>query len=401
MPPTRRPAPAPASRAPARPVARSSPSRPAARPASSGYHGEEGRRRALEEQERAEARREASKSMTGAPFRFFCPVGEQREIIVVDDAPDFFRHEHNLQGQSGKWDVFTSCIADSANCPVCLSNPGKQPYFAMYLTIIDLTPYTNRDGIEVPWSKKLLVVKPQQQKKIQRLYERHGTLRGMVLSMTRDGDKEASIGNDIEFIEFLDEDQLAEYYNTYEKDGKTIEIVGNEPFDYDAIFPAQTEEMLAALVGGTTNTYDSHNRAIGRGGSPRRQSRGSGDDWQEGGAPSRPASRAAAPARRAPVRGEPAEEEAAEDTYEEEAPARRAAPAPARRAAPASRTRQPEPEPAEEGVEEEYEDPPQRPASRAARPGPSPAGRPASRPAPREAAPQPAMADRRRMLRGG
>ncbi len=390
--------------APARTAAPATRRTPVAAGVSSGYRGEEGRRRMQEEQERAEARREANASMSGAPFRFFCPVGETREVIVVDDAPDFFRHEHNMKDSHGKWSVFTSCIADHANCPVCMGNPDKQPYFAMYLTIIDLTPYTNRDGVEVPWSKKLMVVKSNQQKKIMRLYERHGTLRGMILSMTRDGEKDAAIGNDIEFVEFIDEDTLATYVNSYvNKDNKPIEVIGSEPFDYEELFPPQTEEMLAALVGGTVNNYDSHSRNIGRGSS--RGGSSSGDGWQDR-APARTA-RAAAPARGAPRRGAQEPEDEAEDDAPPARPAARPAPrtaappprAAATRAAPARRGA---PEPEEEA---EDEAPPARPAhgapSRRAEPEPEYEDPPqrVARAAPR-AAPEPSLAQRRQQLRG-
>lgn len=393
---TRRPAPAPSRPAPrtaVRPTARAA----AAATGSSGYRGEEGRRKMMEEQDRAEARREANHSMSGAPFRFFCPVGETREIVVVDHEPDFFRHEHNLKDGQGRWSIYTSCINETANCPVCLSNPDKSAYFAMYLTIIDLTPYTNKDGVEVPWSKKLLVVKSQQQKKIMRYFERYGTLRGMVLTMTRDGDKDAAIGNDIEYVEHMDEDTLASYYNEYtSKDNKVIQVIGNEAFDYDEIFPEQTEEMLAAIVGGHVNNHDSHRRNIGAD----RRPGSSGDGWQEPPArgravsarpPARPAPSRPGPARPAPRGRAPAEEEAEapeavegeEEAYE--APPVRGRAAPAR---PAPRGR------AAPEAEEEYaeEDPPQRPSAR-----------PASRPAPRAAAPAaPAtsLAAKRSALRG-
>ena len=359
MPPVNRRAAAPA--APSRPAAR-----PAARrsaPGSSGVSGAGVLDKINEEQTKAEARREAQASMSGMPFRFFCPVGETREIVVVDEQPNFVRHEHNLKDSRGKWSIFCSCVAENANCPVCESNPDKPAYFAMYLTVIDLTPYVNKDDIEVPWSKKLLVVKSSQQKKIMRLYERHGTLRGMVLSMTRDGDKDAAIGNDIEFVEFFDEDALAEYYNEYEgKDKKLIQIVGGEAFNYDELFPAQTEEMLAAIVGGHVNNHDSHNRAIGRSAPGRGAS--SGDGWQD-----RTPARGAAPSRPAP-RGRAAPEPEVEDaTYVDDAPADDEPPARAARPAgrPAPRTVAPPPagRPAPRGrpapePDPEPEDPPQR-----------------------------------------
>lgn len=379
MPPVNR-RPVPAAAAPSRPAPRAA-ARPAA-PASSGYRGAAGIAKMQEEQANAEARREAQQSMSGAPFRFFCPVGAEREIVVVDDMPDFFRHEHNLKDGQGKWRIFTSCIAENANCPICMSNPDKGAYFAMYLTVIDLTPYVNGDNIEVPWSKKLLVVKPQQQKKIMRMYERLGSLRGVVLRMVRDGEKDASIGNDIEHVDTMTEEQLAEYYNEYlDKKNQTVQVFGYEVFDYDAIFPAQSEEQLAAIVGGHVNNYDSHARNAGVSRAPARpgarpapRQASSGDGW-EGQQPAR-----AAPgrpgARPAPRAAEPeAEADPEGGEYEEAAEVAPARPAPRRPGAPAPRA------PAQ--------DAPQRPAAR---------------PAPRQAAPaapQQSLAARRASLRGG
>lgn len=397
-------APAPARRGPA-PAARA-PARGAA-PArgSSGYRGDAGYAMMQQEEANAEARKEAQASQSGMPFRFFCGVGETREVVVVDEKPDFFRYEHNLPDRDGRWKIFTSCINEYANCPICHSGGSKYPYFAMYLTVIDLTPYTNKDGIEVPWSKKLLVVKPAQQKKIMRKLEQNdNNLRGAVLSMSRDGDKDASIGNDIELVEFMSEDELLTYETSYvNQKNEQIDVIGHEPFDYDELFPEQSEEQLAALAGGNHNSYDDHARNVGasggRRGAPARPGaapRGrSGDGWDEG-AERRPAARGAAPARRPAAR----QEEQPEEELEEEAPppARRAAPASRQAPAPAGRAagrpapRQVSRQAAEPEYEDEVpeEDPPQRPAARGA-------ARPAARPA--DAAP-PSLASRRAALRG-
>lgn len=405
-PPVRRAA-APAARAPA-PAARRLPARPSG---SSGYSGAAGLAKMQEEEARNEAAKEASSQMQGMPFRFFCPIGESREIVVVDDKPDWFRYEHNLKNpRSGKYDIFTACINEACECPVC-KGTDRPSYFAMYLSIIDLTGYVNRNNEEVPWSKKLLVVKSTQQKKIMRLYERHGTLRGMILQMTRDGEKDAAIGNDIEFVEFMSEEDMATYETVYEdQNGKSHEVVGHEAFIYDDLFPMPSEEQLRAIVGGRSEpgSRDSDSRELRGGGGGR-----SRDGWDDrGAAPARAAVRpsrgAPAPAAtRRPVRGAPLppdDGDYPEPEGEAEAPApraavRRAAPAPApaavRRAAPAPAARAAAPvrraaAPAAEEAYDEPADPPQR--SRAA---PSRAA-PAAAPAPQSAG---SLADRRRALR--
>jgi hypothetical protein len=327
-----------------RPAARGPAARgPARAPQSSGYTGAAGLAKMQEAEEEAKALAEARKQLAGSPFRFYCQPGEVREVVVVDMWLEevFFRHEHNLKNpRSGKWDIYCACIRDHANCPVC-DNTDRGSYFAMYLTVIDLTPFETRDGEQVMWSKKLLVVKQQQHKKFVRLEARakseglEAGMRGMVLTMTRDTDKDAAIGNEIEWNnEVISEEDLQTYVTTYrDQQGKDHEVLGYEPFDYNALFPLPTEQQLRSLVGGRAGpgTRDGDDSAIGRSRSGRPAPRG--DDWEgQGGG--------AAPVVRRPARGAPAraQQEDVEDpdnpevgAEPEPAPSRRAA-APSRRA---------------------------------------------------------------------
>ena len=332
----------------------------------SSYRGADGMRRMQDEQKRQEAMREARKSRTYEPHRFYVPVGDTREIIIVDEEPDFFRNEHNLRNPSTKrFDLFTPCIDESANCPVCAAS-DKPAYFAMYLTVIDTTPFETRAGDEVEWSKKLLVVKPAQQKKIARLLEQHGTLRGMRLAMTRDGEKDAAIGNDIEFVEFVPEDELAEYVDEYtDKDGEVHEVIGDEPFDYEAIYPDMTEKQLKAIAGGAASVgnRDDDDRAIGRKRTSSRRGRDEEEEEEEEPrrrGPSR-RSEAAPKARPSSRRARDEEPEEEEEEEEEEAPrssrrtAGKTSTRPAAKTSRRTRDEEEEEEPEEEEEEEQEE----------------------------------------------
>ena len=310
------------------------------------YRGGAGLRQMEEEAKRQDAAKEARKAKGFEPFRFWTPVSETRQLVIIDDAPDFFRYEHALKDKrSGRYDNFLPCVNEDANCPVC-SISEKPAYFAMYLTVIDLTPYENKDGDEVPWSKKMLVVKPAQQKKIARLFEKHGTLRGMILDMTRDGDKDAAIGNDIEFVDFMTEKELDDFYDTYkDKEGKKVEIIGSEVFDYDKIYPEMTEKQLATVAGvsdTSTGRRDDDDKAIGR-------TRGRTSSRDEEEPPAR--------GRSAPRRGSRDEEEPEADAPTRGARRGRAEPDDEPEPAPRRGTRR--------AVEEEPEEPPARGRRRA------------------------------------
>lgn len=357
-----------------------------------------------EEQTKQTARKEARQATFGAPRRFFVMPGESREIVIVDEGLSFARHEHALKNrETNRYDLFVPCLDEHCNCPACADHPDSRAYFAVYLTILDLTPYETADGTQVEWSKKLLVAKPTQQKKLARLFNQHGTLRGMVLQVTRDGEKDAAIGNDIEFIEFMPEEELLEYETTYtDRDKKVHEIIGHEPVDYEDVFPEMSEEQVAAISsGGRMRTDDSAaaRRKPGATSSRRATPAEPADEWEEEGEAQAPRGRrgAVAPAARGrtapPARSTArrAPEPAAEEGYEEGDPPSEEVEdevivrprAGVRTAA----TRAAVTPPAEDEYEEEDEaDPPQRSSVR--RGGTAPAAKP----------PQ-SLADRRRSLR--
>lgn len=214
------------------------------------HKGEEGLQRAERVRAEQAAKREKNSQSGGLVLRFFVKPGQSKEIIIVDDKPTTFMYEHNLK-IDGKWGHTVPCINEWETCPAC--EHVSPSYYGMYLTIIDLTEFTDRKGVTHEFSRKLMVVKPSQQKKFIRDYERHGTLRGALYECNRDTNKDAAIGNDIEFIETVPEEEMMEGYVTEwsDKDGnKHTQNIGERPFNYEEILgPAPTADELAALVG--------------------------------------------------------------------------------------------------------------------------------------------------------
>ena len=214
------------------------------------HRGAEGRARTAQELEKQEQRRKKAQEGLGRePLRFFMYPGESREIVILDEEPDFFRYEHNVKDPaSGKYKLFTGCVREWDDCPVC--DAYGEPYYALYLSVLDLSPYENKRGETIEWTRKLMCVKPSQQKKFMRKFEKEGTLRGAIFEMNRDGDKDAAIGNDIELLEFMEEDELAEYVREWtDRDGKTHVEDCSVPFEYEKVFEEPTAEELAATIG--------------------------------------------------------------------------------------------------------------------------------------------------------
>lgn len=204
---------------------------------------------AREESERIVA--EAKKRQADAgkmPFRFYMGTGDEKSFIILDEEPTFFRWEHEEWDKRNKRMNYHGCVTTTDNCPACDALEHRS-YFAMYLTIIDLTPFTTKAGVEVEYSKKLLVVKQNQHKLFFRKFDRAGSLRGMLFDSFRDKKTDARIGGTLELAETLDEDELQEYIRVFDdRDGneKTEDV---NVYDYEDLFPETSVETLEKTFG--------------------------------------------------------------------------------------------------------------------------------------------------------
>lgn len=203
--------------------------------------------------ERIRRRRELRQQQNNQPFRFWMPVGTDRKVLVLDEEPEFFRYEHALfNPDSNRNDIFIDCIDETDTCPACEQGDAR-PYYAMYLTVIDLEGYVNKNNEEVPWTRKLFVVKPSMQRQWVREFERSGSLRGKVFRIFRDNPLDPATGNMIELDLEEDpytEDELAEFVRTYtDREGKEHEEDCSVPYDYDEIMPPMTAQQIAEVCG--------------------------------------------------------------------------------------------------------------------------------------------------------
>lgn len=171
------------------------------------------------------------------PFDFRLKPGDEAEVVIVDSEPPFFISLHKVKDARGRW-TDEVCIADTGvACPLC-SSTGKEGAYNMILTVLDRRPYKIQNGPNagktIKVSKKLFMVKGRNLPKFQRQYERYdGKWRGLRIHCRRDGDKDAAIGEDLEFMGKVSEKVLAKY-------GEHAEAA-----DYEKIFPTPTAKELA------------------------------------------------------------------------------------------------------------------------------------------------------------
>ena len=204
----------------------------------------------LEAQKERQARRQAANE---GPYRLYLKPGTtERQVVILDDEPEFFMHEHQIYN-GGRKDMpmytYCGCVKEWETCPVC--EEVKDSYYALFMTVLDLEPYKTRAKETVEFSRKLMCVKPQQQKKFIRRWKKEGTLRGQILLLSRDTDKDPVIGNDIEFEDWMDDDDLAEYTKDWvdRKKKKHTEDC-SEVYDYRKIFKEPDAEELSIIAGG-------------------------------------------------------------------------------------------------------------------------------------------------------
>ncbi len=217
------------------------------------YRGAGAIEKAQHEQEEVERRRELRRQQASGPMRLYLKQKSSREVIIVDDAPDFFMFEHQVynHGKPGlpKYS-HTGCVKEYETCPACQEHGDSS--FNLYLTVIDLAEYTNKQNEVVEFSKKLMVVKSGSQRKFIRRHAKNGSLRGQVVQLSRDGDKDPVIGNDIEWDDKIDEEELTTaYMRTWtDRENKSHTENCGEVYDYEEIFQEPTVENIVASLDG-------------------------------------------------------------------------------------------------------------------------------------------------------
>jgi len=155
-----------------------------------------------------------------------------RKVIFLDD-PQIGFSQHGLKiGEN-----FESVTCLGEDCAACAQNFYKTP--AMPFTILDLTPYTDKEGKERKYFKKIYLAKGK--KVIEMLNSRRdsngGTLAGLKMKITRSTEKDPACGND-----FIIEARV---------DLKKLSVDKPEdlkPYDYESLYAPLSKSQLEAKL---------------------------------------------------------------------------------------------------------------------------------------------------------
>lgn len=205
--------------------------------------GNAGFKAADQQQKKQQAEYERRKE---TPFAFRITQAEMSKgnnsakMLYLDETPVFVRL-HTIKNARGGFDD-EICIADTGEpCPLC-RKLGKEGTHTLVLSALDTRSYRNREGVLIKISKKMVHVKARNIAKFERQFKKHGTFRGLVAMHRRHGNKEASIGEDIEF-----EDKLVSELAIKKATKNKAELM--QPADYAKIFPPTSAEQLAERYG--------------------------------------------------------------------------------------------------------------------------------------------------------
>lgn len=207
--------------------------------------------------ETAAAERKRQEMERNRPWNLSVPVGKSMQVYILDEGEPWKRYEHTVGGGPNSRGKVMQCIKDtSENCPIC-AKEGKEGAFVLYLTcVVPKDSYTKEDGEVVTrhFQKKLFPIKTKMSAKYQRLFEKHGSLRGIVLKVSRDNKMDPATGSDVEVVRKMTEAEIQKLATGRqvppgEKRDQIVKAKIADAFEYDKVMPSLKARELAQMIG--------------------------------------------------------------------------------------------------------------------------------------------------------
>jgi len=213
--------------------------------------------------------------------RVWIPPTQTNRLLFLEDDPTTL-WEHNYKWGNRKWRNWEPCVTRNKlgpECPICDAWDDRYPYFAGLLTVINMTAwFTKKTKVEVNFQREIFAPKlggdkkPGVLKKVRKMCEKQGRLRGYVYDVERPGEKTESCGSEFELVEVIEPGDIKTYamdqLNAYakrlnenvEKDKRTTteklwERNPWEPFDFSEVInplPIEKLKEMFSKGGGAT-----------------------------------------------------------------------------------------------------------------------------------------------------
>jgi len=175
-------------------------------------------------------------------FRFFLKPGESRTVLFLDDAQ--FGIKEYLAKVGGRFKNFTESEENS----VIFS--GSYSSYAEYYTILDLTPYVDKQGTKRFFSKRAIGIKGDGIDTLDRRRKSAGgSLVGKKVKITRDGKKSPSSGNDFEVVGETDIDSIPlDKLNEFAR----------KPYDFVSVMEPLSPDRISSIMKYSANGGDQY-----------------------------------------------------------------------------------------------------------------------------------------------
>lgn len=216
----------------------------------------------MKEKAKVEETKQKERRERGNIFRYFIKRGTEADLVILDDQLDFAINEHTIYDPRDKSREHVSCPKDWEVCPICQlahkdkNSVYKDSVYTAFLTVLDLTPWTDKQGVEHEYSVRLLPLKGEVRTRFFKYAERYETLRGLRITMIRDeGEKSAATGTPFEVVKQYDEAKMVKLFGhpaVKSRDGKELVAENGrlQPVDYGKMFPIPDGEDLRKRYGG-------------------------------------------------------------------------------------------------------------------------------------------------------
>jgi hypothetical protein len=135
------------------------------------------------------------------------PETTNRLLFLEDDPFLFWEHNLKLDGHWKNWFVCPKRNKIEGSCAICDKYEDRYPYFIGMHSVINMTPWTSKKGNVYNFQREIFAArlggkdKPGVLKKLERLKQKHGRLRGLVVDVYRSGAKTESCGDEFEVME--------------------------------------------------------------------------------------------------------------------------------------------------------------------------------------------------------
>lgn len=215
---------------------------------------------------------------SSGPRRVWMPPETTNRFLFLDNDPTcFWEHQFQVNGDWKNWEPCKRRNHMENVCALCDRFPDRNASYIGYHTVISLTPWTDDKGRTWCYGRQMYGAKlggkekPGVLKKLERIKQKKGRIRGLVIDCYRSGSKAESVGDDLEVVEEIDPDAIVAWVKTLlpahieemnkgRDDDKQMTLERFlrfnpvEPFNFEEVIKPRSNAELLTMLGGPASS---------------------------------------------------------------------------------------------------------------------------------------------------